>query len=324
MSKANGKGYGKVILFGEHFVVYGIPGIASGIDKFVDVTVENIKDKNDVIFDDTVFNEKVSLNEKPDHIKSKIFKAIFNPENKIIKEILEFNKIEFNNLKFTIKANFSAAKGLGYSGALAVAIIRSVNNLFELDLKDNHINELAYIAECVSHGTPSGIDNTCATYGTLVWFEKNMTGGPNTVKPFKCGKPLYLVLADTGIKHDTKESVANVRKRKEANESDYKKIFDKAKKLASKAKKELQYGAILEIGKLMNENQELLREIGVSCKEAEEIIKVCEYENSVAGKVTGAGDGGNVIILCENEKHQDKIIETIKRKNYEGIKIKIS
>jgi mevalonate kinase len=322
MGKGFGKGQGKIILFGEHFVVYGLPGIASGIDKFVEVEVEKLKDSKDIIFDDKVFNEKISLINNPENIKIKIFNTIFDKTNEIFSKLLEFNPIEFNGLKFTIKSNFSPGKGLGYSAALSVAMIKSINNLFNLELTDSQINDLAYLGEKVCHGNPSGIDNACATYGSLIYFEKN--NEKNIIKPFKCGKNLYLVLADTGVNHNTKESVENVKKRKEENESSFKKIFSNYKKIVSSAKKELGYGAIIEIGKLMNENQELLKEIGVSCKEADEIIKLCEYENSLAGKVTGAGDGGNVIILCESEKHQEKIISALQRKNYAGIKIKVS
>jgi mevalonate kinase len=308
-----GKGFGKVILFGEHFVVYGLPGIASGIDKYVEVDAEKIKDSKELVFDDKIFKEKFSMTEQPEHIKSKLFHAMFDDELDITKE----------GVKLLINGTATPGGGMGYSAALSVAMARAMSDFSGSDWKDDKVNSVAYKGECVSHGTPSGIDNTCATYGTLVWFEKNMKGGPNNVKPFKCGKTLFLVVADTGVKHDTKEAVASVRKRKEENEEEFKKYFSDAKKIVTEAKKELQFGGIKQIGKLMNDNQELLRKIGVSCKEAEEIIKIAEYENSIGAKVTGAGCGGNVIILCENENSQDKIISTLTNKNYSAIKTKI-
>jgi mevalonate kinase len=308
-----GKGFAKIILFGEHFVVYGLPGIVSGMDKYVEVDAEKIKDSDDIVFDDKIFQEKVSMKEQPEHIKSKLFHAMFDDELDITKK----------GVKIVINGTATPGSGMGYSAALCVAMARAMSDFSGSDWKDDKVNEVAYKGEKISHGNPSGIDNTCATYGTLVWFEKNMEGGLNKAKPFKCGKTLFLVIADTGVKHDTKEAVANVRKLKEANESDFKKYFSDVKKIVTTARKELQYGGIEQVGKLMNENQELLRKIGVSCKEAEEIIKIAEYENAIGAKVTGAGYGGNVIILCENESHQDKIITTLATKNYNAIKVKI-
>jgi mevalonate kinase len=238
-----------------------------------------------------------------------------------------FKEEEFvpkKGIKFIINSTFSPGGGMGYSAALNVGIARAMNTLFDLGWKDDKINEVGYKGECISHGTPSGIDNTCATYGSLVWFEKNMGGGKNKTKPFKIGKPLLLVIVDTGIKHNTKEAVEGVKKRKEENPAEYEKIFSEAKKIFSKAKTELGYGGIQEIGKLMNQNQELLKKIGVSSPEIEQIIKIALYEGALGAKLTGAGCGGKVLILCENQAQQEKIIATMQTKGFESVKTKIS
>jgi len=313
MPRVSGRGYAKLILFGEHFVVYGLPGIASGIDRYVDVEAEKVKDSDDIVFVDKVFNEKVSMKEQPDHIKCKLFKAMFDPEIDLVKK----------GLKLTISGNATPGAGMGYSAALNVAMARAVSAISNVTWKDDMVNQIAYKGECVSHGTPSGIDNTCATYGTLVWFEKNMSGGKNTMRTFKCGKPLLLVLADTGIKHDTKEAVAAVKKRKEADPARYEKIFAEAKALVTKAKKELQFAGMAELGKLMKQNQKLLVEIGVSCKEIDEIVKLVEVSGATGAKLTGAGMGGNVIILCENAAQQEKMIALMTQRNYKAMKVKV-
>jgi mevalonate kinase len=312
--KNMGKGYAKIILFGEHFVVYGLPGIAAGIDKYVQFEAQKVKDSDDILFDDKVFNEKISMKAKPDHIKLKIFNAMFADEEFVPKK----------GIKFIINSTFPAGGGLGYSSAFCVAMARSINNLFDQGWKDEKINELAYKGECVAHGKPSGIDNTCATYGTLIYFEKNLEGGKNKAKPFKCGKPLYLVIADSGVKHDTKEAVSDVAKRKESDEKEFAKLCDEAKRIASKAKTELGYGGIIEVGKLMKQNHELLKTIGVSCPEIEQIVRIMNFEGALGAKLTGAGMGGNVIALCENERHQDKIIASLTGKGYKAIKAKVS
>lgn len=314
MASAKAKGYGKVILFGEHFVVYGLPGIAAGIDKFVEVEIQQVKDSTDVIFDDKIFKEKVSLKEQPDNIKSKILKAIMEEE--------EFVKLE--GLKININANMPAGAGLGYSAALSVAMAGALNQILDLGWKQDKINEAAFRAEKINHGNPSGIDNSCATYGTVIWFEKNMKGGENTIRPFKCGKSLLCLLVDTGIKHDTKQAVQMVKEDKEKNPKKYEKLFSEYKSIVTKAKKEVQFGGVEEIGKLMNQNHLLLKELNISTKEIDEIIKIASYENARGAKITGAGMGGNVLILCYNEAQQDKLIAMYSAKNYNSIKVKIN
>ena len=171
---------------------------------------------------------------------------------------------------------------------------------------------------------PSGIDNTCSTYGTTIWFEKNMEGGKNTIRPIKCGKSLYFVLANTGIKHNTKEAVEDVKKFKEKNPKEFDVICSDYKSIVSHAKKEVKFGGMFEIGKLMNQNQALLKQIGVSCEQIDQIVKIAIYEGALGAKLTGAGRGGNVLILCENEKFQDKVINSLAGKGFEAIKVKVS
>ena len=159
---AVGKGYAKAILFGEHFTEYNLPGIATGLDKYVEVKGEIVKDSEDVVFDDKVFSEKISMKETPEHIKCKMLNAMFKEE--------KFVKLA--EIKLVINSHFSPSIGLGYSAALAVAMARVVSQLFDLDFKDDQINEIAQESEQVIHGNPSGMDTACATYDSVIWFEK--------------------------------------------------------------------------------------------------------------------------------------------------------
>ena len=311
---AIGKGYAKVILFGEHFVLYGLPGVAAGIDKYVQVEAQKVKDSDDVLFDDKVFNEKISLKENPEHIKCKIFHAMFDSDEYLPKK----------GIKFIINSNFPAGVGLGYSGALSVAMARAMNTLFDQGWKDDKINELAYISECVNHATPSGIDNTCSSYGTTIWCEKNMIGGKNTARPVKCGKSLYFVLVESSVKHSTAEATEFIQKLKEKNPKDFDIICADYKSIVSKVKKEIQFGGTEEIGKLMNKNNELLKQLGVSTPEIDQIVRISNFEGAFGAKLTGSGMGGRVLVLCENDKHQDKIIASLVGKGFKAIKIKVN
>ena len=128
---AIGKGYGKMILFGEHFVVYGLPGVAAGIDKFVQIEAQKVKDSDDVLFDDKVFGEKISMKENPENIKCKLFHAMFDSDEFLPKK----------GIKFIVNSNFASGIGMGYSAAFSVALARAMNILFDQSWKDDKINE---------------------------------------------------------------------------------------------------------------------------------------------------------------------------------------
>ena len=304
-----GKGYGKTILFGEHFVVYGLPGIASGIDKYAQIDIEKIDDENEIIVEDNVFfNETVKKSENPDHIKFKLFEPIYKE-----KEIT-------GGFKMIYSGTSEPQGGMGLSASLAVAGVRALNEFYNWNLTDEGVNELAYECEKVSHGTPSGIDNSCATYGSLIWFEKNMEGGKNKIETFKAGKPLLLVLGNSGKVGNTKELVAGVRERKESDPEKYDRIFQRAKTLVEEAKIELVLGNQEKIGKLMDENQELLREIGVSCDELDELVSISKKNGALGTKITGAGGGGLMFALVDSVEKQDEIAKAFEEKGYKAIK----
>ncbi len=311
---AMGKGYAKIILFGEHFVVYGLPGVAAGIDKYVQIEAQKVKDSDDVVFDDKVFNEKISMKENPEHLKFKMFHAMFDSDEYLPKK----------GIKFIVNANFVSGIGLGYSSAFSVALARSMNVLYDQSWKEDKINELAHLAEIVAHGDPSGIDNTCATYGTTIYFEKDLKGGKNIARPIKCGKALYFVLADSGVKHESKEAVEHVKSFKEKNPKDFDILCADYKSIVSKVKKEIQFGGTEEIGKLMNKNNELLKQLGISTPELDQIIRISNFEGAFGAKITGAGMGGSALILCENDKHQDKLIASLVGKGFKASKIKVN
>ena len=213
--------------------------------------------------------------------------------------------------------------GMGLSASLAVAGIRALNEFYDWGLDEEGVNALAYECEKVSHGTPSGIDNSCATYGTLIWFEKNMEGGKNKIEPFKAGKEILIVLGNSGKTGNTKELVAGVRERKEASPEEYEPVFQRAEELPKEAKIALEEGNMEKIGELMNENQELLRKIGVSCDELEDLIKIALDRGALGAKLTGAGGGGLMYALVDSPEKQDEVAKAFEEKGYKAIKTTI-
>jgi mevalonate kinase len=307
-----GKGYEKIVLFGEHFIEYGLPGVATGIDKSVEVKIDKIKDSTDCLFDDKVLEEKFTLKEKPTDPKAKALVAMF--EN-------EFIKLE--GIKITINSDSKPEKEMGYSAALCVALVRAMNLQFSLNWKDDKVLEVAFKGELIMDSNASGLDNACATYGSLVWFEKAINGGKNIVSPFKCGKSLLCLLVNTGLPAKIKETEFLVKTKKEKSSAEVERIFAFYKILAGKAKKELKFGGVIELGKLMNENQLLLKQLGVSTPEIDRVIKIAMYDGVLGAKIIGEGQD-KVIVLCENEKQQLKLIEAYKAQNLTAVKMKIS
>lgn len=308
-----GVGHGKIIIMGDHFVVYGIPAIVSSIDRKIIAKIEQWNGKG-ILCDYKGFWKGKNLMQ--DDKETEWLRNVMN---------ILLNELNLQGKKFYLKLQSSipVGVGLGSSAAISVAIAKELNEFFELGLNEERICEVAYKAEEFFHGTPSGIDNTIATYGGLLKFEKNLAGGKNRIERMKIEKPIRIVIGNTEKKGNTKELVEAVRERKEANPKEYKEIFAKAKKLVGEAEKALKEGDLRKIGELMNENNALLCKIGVSTAELEELCKIALENKALGAKITGAGGGGCMFALTPEEKVQERVAEAFEKNDYEGIKTKI-
>lgn len=309
MPSGNGTGFGKTILFGEHFVVYGLPGIASAI---ADQTTAEIEPSEAYeLVDNRPAAEDYKEKKKGEMERS-------------MKLLLDFMKIDVvkNPVKITLAGNLFCTSGVGASAAMATSIARAFSDLYNLNLNDEQINRISYEAE-KSTGLPSGIDNTCATFGGLIWFVKDLEGGENTIEHIEIKQPMDIVLANTGISQDTKEVVMDVKSKKEAEPEKFERIFKDYETLVQEARKALEDGDLQKIGQLMDKNHELLREITVSCDEAEEIITTAKEAGAPAGKITGTGRGGYVILLTPGKYLQDKVAKAVEEKGYRVMKTTI-
>lgn len=307
-----GKGYGKTILFGEHFVVYGLPAIASALGSFTTADINIVKGNGWTIDDQRPAT--------PGYKKKK-----YDEATRSVINVINHLKIDTKNqkLEITFAGDLIAASGVGASAAQCTSLARALNDSFNLNLSDEKINEAAYEGEKAYHGTPSGIDNTASTYGGLIWFVKNLNGGKNTMDLLQSPKKMPLVIANSGITASTAEVVADVRRLKEENPKKFKKIFIKYEKLAREAKKALIEGDIIAIGNLMNQNHKLLQEITVSEKINEKLVGIALKNGAIGAKMTGTGRGGLVIALAENEEIQDKIAKAFEKEGYDAWKTMI-
>lgn len=307
-----GKGYGKTILFGEHFVVYGLPAIASALGSYTTATIRVLEGSGWSVSDQRLAT--------PGYKEKKYDEAMQSVRNVI--NHLNINT-EDQKLEITFAGDLIAASGVGASAAQCTSLARALNNIFNLNLEDEKINEAAYEGEKAYHGTPSGIDNTASTYGGLIWFVKNLKGGKNTMDLLQAPKRIPLVIANSGITASTAEVVADVRHLKEDNPDKFKKIFNQYEKLAYKAKEALLKGDITNIGSLMNQNHELLQDITVSGEVNDKLVKIALKNGAIGAKMTGTGRGGLVIALAENEKIQEMIAQSIEKAGYNAWKTMI-
>jgi mevalonate kinase len=306
-----GSGFGKVILFGEHFVVHGVPGIVSAIDSTTDTEVTKTA-KEITIKDERKGAKGYAEEKRAQQIES-------------IERMLKTMGIEPKTAAFNIwlGGNLPGFSGLGASAASSVAIARAIAEELGLNLLDERINEIAYEAEKAYAGNPSGIDNTAATYGGLLWFKKNMTGGANTIERISIQKPVEIIVGSTGIVANTKAMVAGVAERKKNNPETYNTLFRKAEELAFTAKKALQEFDLRRVGELMNENHRLLQEIEVSCKELDYLVELAREQGAFGAKLTGGGGGGCMTALTPTRELQEKVAKAIEKEGFEVLRTKI-
>ncbi|MFC2143344.1 mevalonate kinase [Candidatus Aenigmatarchaeota archaeon] len=300
-----GYGYGKVILFNEHFVVYGIPSIASALGDKTTATVE----ENDRF---------VVIDNRPEIPGYKVGKAEAHKD--AIQRILKKMGLEDKKIKITMAGNLIAASGVGSSAASCASIARALSNFFKMNLSDEEINEIAYEGEKGYHGTPSGIDNTAATYGGLIWFIK---GNPSVMERIKIKEPVEIVMANTGLVADTKAAVAGVKERKEKYSDKYNEIFKESEELAHKARKAIEDFDLKTIGNLMNKNHELLQNIEVSHEKLDYLVNLAKEKGAWGAKMTGGGLGGYMYALTPGEELQEKVAKVMKDEGFLVLKTKI-
>jgi mevalonate kinase len=306
-----GSGFGKTILFGEHFVVHGVPGIASAVDSATDAEVKKTQ-KGINVMDKRTGAKGYAEKKKLQQLES-------------IERMLKAMKLDPKKVAMDIwlGGNLPGFSGLGASAASSVAIARAIAEEFNLTLSDEKINDVAYEAEKAYAGNPSGIDNTAATFGGLIWFKKNLGGGSNTIEQLGIREPVEIIIGNTGIVANTKAMVAGVAERKEQNPEEYGTIFRQAEELAHKGRKALEKFDLKQVGELMNENHRLLQEIEVSCKELDYLVDLARKQGAFGAKMTGGGGGGCMLALTPGKMLQEKVTSAIENEGFEVLRTKI-
>lgn len=217
-------------------------------------------------------------------------------------------------MKIEVFPNVPRAMGLGGSAALAVAIIRALDEHFRLGLSEEEIYDLSYESEKIAHGNPSGIDNTLATYGDFILFKR---GEPPFMQELNVPEPIKIVVGLTGVESLTAKMVAKVRKAWENNTSHYEKIFNQINDLAVESVEAIENHDLEQLGELMNINQGLLNALQVSSREIEELIEIARRNGALGAKLTGGGGGGAIIALCPD--NPEGVAFAMRKSGYEAM-----
>jgi mevalonate kinase len=278
---------GKVILFGEHAVVYGQPAIAVPVRE---VQAKAIVTANPLGFPGSVRIQSpdtgidTMLSDLPaDH---PLAAAVWQ-----VRSVLDLSHLPACKIRIT--STIPIASGLGSSAAVSVAIIRALSTFLGVSLADEQISSMAYEVEKLHHGTPSGVDNTVIVYRTPVYFVKKQP-----IERFAIGTPLTLVIGDSGFASPTAQAVEDVRTAWQKEPERYEEIFTAIGKIVRKARNAIASGDLQTIGTLMDENHAILAQMDVSSAELDELTVAAREAGALGAKLCGGGRGGNMVALA--------------------------
>ena len=286
---------GKVILLGEHAVVYGKHALALPVDDAMRATVE--RDSAPAItIPDWGVHEAIDLDADPT--------AGLHAAVALIRRELGISDARF---ALAIRSRVPRAMGLGSSASLAVVITRALARAYGIELDDTRTNEIAFECEKLAHGTPSGVDNTLATYGTPILFRR---GDGLESEAVALTAPLPIVIACSKTRGMTFAEVEGVRERHAASDGRYDRLFDEIDALTLAGAEALAAADYPALGRLMNLCHGLLNAIEVSTPELERMVGIARSAGAIGAKLTGAGGGGSIIALAPG---RTKEVETALR-----------
>ncbi len=275
---------GKVILFGEHAVVYGQPALAVPLlDLRATAIVESGAPGSGLAISAEDLNLQLSLAEAAAHALALTARLV-----------LDQLAVPEPDARITVRSDIPIASGLGSGAAVSAALARALTGYLGQPLSDGDLSALVYEVEKFHHGTPSGIDNTVVCFEQPVYFVRGQA--PEILRP---GRPFELIVGDTGVASPTRETVSAVRKARERNRERLELIFAAIGSITDRARTAIEQGDIPYLGPLMNDNQALLRRLKVSSPELEALIAAALGAGAAGAKLSGGGGGGSMIALVE-------------------------
>lgn len=275
---------GKIILFGEHSVVYNRPAVAVPVNQVkATCRIEAGGSGHGIHIEAMDLGQRFRLHDLDDT----------NPlAAAILKTLPVCHQTAIPDLTLYVSSTIPIARGLGSGAAVSTAIVRALSQRLDCTLDNQAISEIVYQVEKIHHGTPSGIDNTVVAFAQPIFFQR---GRPITRLWVKT--PLTFIIGDTGIQSPTHKVVGDLRLRREADVERYEGFFDDMAAIAREARSAIEQGRVSAVGKCMLENQSILQTLGISSPELNHLVEVAMAHNALGAKLSGAGWGGNMIAL---------------------------
>lgn len=315
----------KIILLGEHFVVYGEPAIVMAIDKRVYARVEKRNDNRlhvrSMDLNLEVFFENGSFRVEQGDLKEAKMK--FEPVKQAIEKVMEKHG-QHVGLDVEINSTVPVGAGLGSSAAVIAATTAATGAILDVKLSKEDILRITYTAEKIVHGTPSGVDPAISTMGGTMLFQMD-TG----FKPLEVKTNIPLIIGDTGVERSTRVQVEKVRDLVDKYPRVTEHLMKAAREIVLRAIEALKENDLETLGTMMNINHALLYGIGVSDESLEWLANAARKAGALGAKLTGAGGGGCMIALAREEK-LEQVSEAIQRsggrpfvarKTEEGVRI---
>jgi hydroxymethylglutaryl-CoA reductase len=290
-----GSAPGKVILFGEHAVVFGQPAIASTIDRGIRVAVSRREGQTDgPVLRST--SAMLPVRSKPDPDGE-------GPERlrQALAVLRSLCGDRVRELTFSVDGAIPAGAGLGSSAALAVALVRGIHQFYGEPIDDDALIDRAFAVEKIFHGSPSGVDHTTIVTGGVVSYVKaSEEGGAAVVDKLALPRAVSLVVGVAGPHAGTANAVGALRDRARRHPDHYARLYDGIGALSRAARTHLERGELAAVGELMDLNQGYLNALGVSTPSIEALCAIARERGALGAKLSGAGGGGAVIALVDD------------------------